>query len=114
MVGEIVDEYDNETPDVVRLPSGEYLVDGGMSVSELNDLLDIRIPDDDWDTIGGFVFNTLGHVPRRGDSIEYDGWQFIADEVEGRRVRRLRVIVTAFDEEDDNETSAGRNGDSGH
>ena len=113
LVGEIVDEYDNETPDVVRLPSGEYLVDGGMSVSELNDLLDIRIPDDDWDTIGGFVFNTLGHVPRRGESIEYDGWQFIADEVEGRRVRRLRVIVTAFDEEDD-ETSAGRNGDSGH
>ena len=77
--------------------SGEYLVDGGMSVSELNDLLDTRIPDDDWDTIGGFVFNTLGHVPERGDSIEHDGWQFIADEVEGRRIRRLRGLLTAFD-----------------
>jgi CBS domain containing-hemolysin-like protein len=107
LVGEIVDEYDNEAPDVVRLPSGEYLVDGGLAVSEMNDLLDIRIPDDDWDTIGGFVFNTLGHVPRRGDSIEYDGWQFIADEVEGRRVRRLRVIVTAFDEDDDAESTNG-------
>ncbi len=93
LVGEIVDEYDNETPDVERLPSGEYLVDGGMAVSEVNDLLDIRIPDDDWDTIGGFVFNTLGHVPVAGDAIEHAGWEFEATEVEGRRIRRLRVTV---------------------
>jgi CBS domain containing-hemolysin-like protein len=111
LVGEIVDEYDNETPDLVRLPNGEYMVDGRMSVSELNEILDLRIPDDDWDTIGGFVFNTLGHVPERGDSIDYDGWQFIADEVEGRRLRRLRVIVTAFDDED--ESSTEERGDSG-
>jgi CBS domain containing-hemolysin-like protein len=87
------------------------MVDGRMSVSELNEILDLRIPDDDWDTIGGFVFNTLGHVPERGDSIDYDGWQFIADEVEGRRLRRLRVIVTAFDDEDD--SSAEERGASG-
>jgi putative hemolysin len=99
-VGEIVDEYDTELPNVVRLPTGEYLVDGGMSVSELNDLLDAHIPDDDWDTIAGFFFNTLGHVPEPGDSIEHDGWQFIADQVEGRRVRRLRVVLVAFEHED--------------
>ena len=110
LVGEIVDEYDNETPEVERLPSGEYLVEGGMSVSELNDLLDTRIPDDDWDTIGGFVFNTLGHVPERGDSIEHDGWQFIADEIDGRRIRRLRVLLTAFDVADDDESPSRRDG----
>ena len=104
LVGEIVDEYDNETPDVERLPSGEYLVDGGMSVSEVNDLLDIEIPDDDWDTIGGFVFNTLGHVPVAGDAIEHDGWQFEATEVEGRRIRRLRVtVIVAGDDADEDD-----------
>jgi putative hemolysin len=110
-VGEIVDEYDTELPNVVRLPTGEYLVDGGMSVSELNDLLDAHIPDDDWDTIAGFFFNTLGHVPEPGDSIEHDGWQFVAEEVEGRRIRRLKVILTAFDKDDDEEP-ASRDGDS--
>ncbi len=101
LVGEIVDEYDTELPNVVQLPTGEYLVGGGMSVSDLNDLLDTRIPDDDWDTVAGFFFNTLGEVPEPGDSIEHDGWQFVAEEVEGRRIRRLKVILTAFDKDDE-------------
>jgi len=103
LVGEIVDEYDDETPDVERLPTGEYLVEGGLAVSELNELLDIRIPDDDWDTIAGFVFNTLGHVPAVGDSIKYDGWKFIASEVQGRRIRRLRVVVIPVEDDDEHE-----------
>jgi CBS domain containing-hemolysin-like protein len=101
LVGEIVDEYDNETPNVVRLPNGEYLVDGRMPVSELNDELDIDIPDDDWDTVAGFVFNTLGRVPDIGDEIEHDGWRFITTEVEGRRIRRVRVVVGRVGERDD-------------
>jgi putative hemolysin len=111
LVGEIVDEYDTEVPNVVKLPNGEYLVDGGMAVSDLNELLDTRIPDDDWDTIAGFVFNTLGEVPKPGDSIEHDGWQFVAEEVEGRRIRRLKVILTAFDKDDD-EQAASNGGNS--
>jgi CBS domain containing-hemolysin-like protein len=111
LVGEIVDEYDTEAPNVLRLPTGEYLVDGGMAVSDLNDLLDTHIPDDDWDTIAGFLFNTLGEVPKPGDSIEHDGWQFIAEEVEGRRIRRVKVVLTAFDKDDD-EQPASSNRDS--
>ena len=106
LVGEIVDEYDTEVPNVVQLPSGEYLVDGGMAVSDLNELLDTRIPDDDWDTIAGFVFNTLGEVPEPGASIEHDGWQFVAEEVEGRRIRRLKVILTAFEKDDDDQSAS--------
>ncbi len=104
LVGEIVDEYDNERPEVERLANGEYLVDGGMSVSELNEMLDVRIPDDDWDTIAGFVFNTLGHVPDVGDALEHDGWLFVADEVEGRRIRRLRVVLAPMRSDDDDKT----------
>jgi putative hemolysin len=107
LVGEIVDEYDTDVPTVVRLPTGEYLVDGGMAVSDLNELLDTHIPDDDWDTIAGFVFNTLGAAPEPGDSIEHDGWQFVAEEVEGRRIRRLKVILTAFDKDDEQPAADG-------
>jgi putative hemolysin len=91
LVGEIVDEYDNEEHTVERLPDGAYLVDGGMSIDEVNELLGGSLPDDDWDTLGGLVFSTLGHVPDAGEELELDGWHFTAEEVEGRRIRLVRV-----------------------
>ncbi|MGD9703776.1 MAG: hemolysin family protein [Acidimicrobiia bacterium] len=91
LVGEIVDEYDIEPNEVVQLPSGDYVIDGGMSVGDLNDLLEIDVPDEDWDTVAGFVFGTLGHVPVPGESVEFDGWLFTAEQVAGRRIRQVRI-----------------------
>ena len=71
LVGEIVDEYDIEALAVQRLPNGDYLVDGGVQVEDLNELLDADLPDDEWDTLGGFVFGTLEHVPEPGESVEH-------------------------------------------
>ena len=93
LVGEIVDEYDTEELLVQRLPTGEYLVDGGMPVDELNELLDIELPDEEWDSVGGFLFGTLEHVPEPGEAIEFDGWRFAAEEIDGRRIRSVRVSV---------------------
>jgi len=93
LVGEIVDEFDREDMEVVRLPDGSYLVDGGMGISDLNDLLEIDLPDEDWDTVAGFVFSTLGHVPERGESVSANGWRFAAEQLDGRRIRRVRVSV---------------------
>jgi CBS domain containing-hemolysin-like protein len=93
LVGEIVDEHDDEDADVHQLDGGDYSVDGGMSIDDLNDLLGTHIPDDDWDTIAGFLFNTLEHVPVVGESIEHDGWRFTASEIDGRRIRRVHVSV---------------------
>ncbi len=101
LVGEIVDEYDIEDHSVEKLPNGEYLVDGGMSIDELNELLDGNLPNDDWDTLGGLVFSTLEHVPTPGEDLELDGWHFTAEEVEGRRVRRVRVRRLPVVEPDD-------------
>jgi putative hemolysin len=101
LVGEIVDEYDIEEIDVERLANGDYLVDGGISIHDLNELLDIHLPDDDWDTLGGFVFNTLEHVPEPGEEVAFDGWRFVAEEVEGRRIRRVRIIVGAVEQHAD-------------
>lgn len=91
LVGEIVDEYDIDENAVERLPNGDYLVDGGISIDELNELLDGDLPDDDWDTLGGLVFSTLEHVPTPGEELEFEGWHFTAEEVDGRRVRLVRV-----------------------
>ncbi len=93
LVGEIVDEHDAEAPPVERLSDGDLLVAGRTPISDLNDLLDLEIPDEEWDTVGGFVFGTLEHVPVRGESIVHDGWRFTAAEVEGRRIKRVRVSL---------------------
>ena len=98
LVGEIVDEYDIEEHTVEKLPNGDYLVDGGISIDELNELLGGALPNDDWDTLGGLVFSTLEHVPHPGEELEFEGWHFTAEEVEGRRVRLVRVReVPEFD-----------------
>jgi CBS domain containing-hemolysin-like protein len=91
LVGEIVDEYDTEEHAVERLPSGDYIIDGGISVDELNELIDAKLPNDDWDTLGGLVFSTLEHVPVPGEEFEFANWHFTALEVEGRRVRSVQV-----------------------
>jgi CBS domain containing-hemolysin-like protein len=91
LVGEIVDEYDEEEAEVQRLPDGALLVDGGTPIDELGDVLEVELPDDDWDTVGGFVLGTLGRVPEAGDHIEHAGFRFTAERVDGRRIARVRV-----------------------
>jgi CBS domain containing-hemolysin-like protein len=105
LVGDIVDEYDNEEAEYTRLPDGEYLIDGAMSVGEVAELLDADLPDDGWDTLAGFVFGTLGHVPEPGDAVEADGWRFAAEVVNGRRIRQVRVSVVPTAESGEDETA---------
>jgi putative hemolysin len=95
LVGEIVDEHDEEDTQVQRLPDGNYSVDGGMSISDLNDLLDLGLPDDHWETVAGFIFGTLEHVPVEGESVMQEGWRFAVTEVKGRRIRRVKVTLEA-------------------
>jgi CBS domain containing-hemolysin-like protein len=95
LVGEIVDEHDEEDTEVQRTPDGNYSVDGGMSIHDLNELLDLGLPDDHWETVAGFIFGTLEHVPEAGESVLQEGWRFTVTEVEGRRIRRVRVSLEA-------------------
>ncbi|MEO8362862.1 MAG: hemolysin family protein [Ilumatobacteraceae bacterium] len=96
LVGEIVDEHDDEDNSVRRLPNGDYLVAGATPISKLNDILLTKIPEDEFDTIGGFIFGKLGRVPLLGDSVEYEGWEFGTEELDGRRIQVVRVSTVAF------------------
>ena len=101
LVGDIVDEHDDEELEVEHLADGDYLVDGALSVSEMNELLGTHLPDDDWDTVGGFVFGTLEHVPEVGEHVVCEGWRFEVTEVEGRRIRRVKVTLAPDPQLDD-------------
>ena len=91
LVGEIVDEFDVEEPLIEPLPNGEVRVNARMSIDELNDLLHATLPAGDWDTVGGLIFNLLGHVPTEGENVVADGYRLTAEKVQGRRISRVRV-----------------------
>jgi CBS domain containing-hemolysin-like protein len=91
LVGEIVDEYDQEEPMAVPQRDGTYLVDGRMAVDELAELLEMVLPEDDWDTVGGLLLGLAGRVPREGEEFELPQALFVAERVQGRRVSRVRV-----------------------
>jgi CBS domain containing-hemolysin-like protein len=91
LVGEIVDEFDVEEPSIEALPGGSYRVNARMPLDEVNELLSADFPEGDWDTIGGFVFNLLGHVPAEGESVEHGRHRLTAEKVQGRRIGRVRI-----------------------
>ena len=107
LVGEIVDEYDAEESELERFEDGSLLVEGGLNIGDLSDELGIDIPHEDFDSVGGFVFSSLERVPEPGDAVDFEGFTFIAESVEGRRVRRVRIIPHSIDHLDQEVTDHG-------
>ncbi len=91
LVGEIVDEYDDEEPMVEILSDDELLVDARLDVDALSELTDTKLPAEEFDTVGGLVLDLAGRVPREGEAFTYQGLVLVADQVQGRRVSRVRI-----------------------
>jgi len=92
LVGEIVDETDVEEPMVERRPDGCLLVSGRLPIDDFSDLFEGDLPDGDWDTVGGLVFDLLGHVPSEGECVSWDGIRLRAERVDGRRIELVAVL----------------------
>ncbi len=112
IVGEITDEYDVAEPEAFSVsPEGHTLVDGAAAISHVNEHLEIELPEDDFDTVGGYVFGALGRVPVVGDAVEVvSGSEQIRLEVEAvdeRRVSLLRLSRRETVDEAADETDAG-------
>jgi CBS domain containing-hemolysin-like protein len=91
IVGEITDEYDSDEPRVERLAGGALLVPGRTPIDDINELLGEQLPSGEWDTVGGLVFDALGHVPTEGECARVNGFVFCAERVQGRRIVSVRV-----------------------
>ncbi len=94
IVGEIADEYDTETPDVVELADGAFRVNSRCDIDDLAELFDVRIPDEDVDSVGGLLAKHLGMVPIPGSSVEVSGLLLRAEGPTGRRNRIATVHVS--------------------
>ncbi len=90
LVGDLPDEFDpDDEPDVVRVDGNRWLVDGQMSVDDVRDRLDINLPEGEYVTLGGFLFDGFGHIPEEGESLDVDGWEFRVTEMDKRRVAKV-------------------------
>src|SRR5207249_2826553 len=104
IVGEIVDEYDTEEPQVVELDERTLRVQGRVPIDEVNEKLQTELPEGEWDTVAGLVVGLLGRVPEPNEQVHCDGAMFVVERVEGHRVLSVRVTKisdeSATDEEE--------------
>ena len=91
IVGDIQDEYDREEEWLIPEAEGVVLVDGRLNVEELEEYFDLTIPREKFDTVGGYLFDHLGHVPHAGETIDAHGLQMTVVESDSRKIRKVRV-----------------------
>lgn len=102
IVGEITDEHDRETPDIIDVGNNSFLVDAGTVIEDVNDELEIKVPSDNQETIGGFVYGTLGHIPKQGEklSLEDLGVEITVEDVQGQRITSLLINKLSMEEKE--------------
>jgi putative hemolysin len=93
VVGEITDEYEEHQPDYVeQIDSDTIEIDARMYIDDLNDKFNLDLPEEeDYDTVGGFVFAVLGYIPKTGETFEHNNVNFTITSAETRRINRIRI-----------------------
>ena len=94
IVGDIHDEHEtaDDTPELHYLDEKTAIVDARMHIDDVNDALSLDLPEDeDYETLGGFVFSTLGHVPEAGESFDFDATRLTVMEAERTKVLKVRI-----------------------
>lgn len=93
IIGDIQDEYDvNEEAEYEQSGPDEYTVDASIDLDDFNDLLDVDLPTEDSDTLGGYIYTYFGRVPVIGETIENDDLLMQVMSVDGRRIRKVHVL----------------------
>jgi CBS domain containing-hemolysin-like protein len=103
LVGEIEDEFDRAEPDIAQVADNVYRVDGKVAIDEVNDLFDVELPDEEWDTVGGLMLGLLGSIPKEGEEVSFQGLVFKAERVDGRRISK--VLITRKEPEQQPQTA---------
>lgn len=92
IVGEIADEHEDEEVTLVEIGERSYLVSGQVRVEELEEKLGAQLSGDDYETVAGMIFTTLGRVPKSGTVVTRNGFRFEVDRADRRRIYRVKVM----------------------
>ena len=92
IVGEIQDEFDeDEVEDIIQTGPSTYLCDTRVSIDDLNEELDIKLPHEDYETLGGFVFDLFDKIPVKFEKKEYEGMTFIIQDIIGNKIKSVKI-----------------------
>jgi CBS domain containing-hemolysin-like protein len=99
IVGDLRDELDpvDEELEIVRVDNRRWLLDGRVNVDEVTERLGIELPEGDYVTLGGYLFDALGHIPTEGETARVDGWELTIQEMDKRRI--AKVVARPVDDD---------------
>ena len=93
IVGEIQDEFDHERPTIEQVNEMEYSIDGLMLIEEVSERFGIEMDRTDYDTIGGWLYSRVDAIPPEvGQTVEHNGYLFVIEETEQKRISRVQVV----------------------
>ncbi len=93
IVGEIEDEYDGEPPPIIKQSAGNYLVSGFVTIADLNDEIGLTLPEEEFETVGGLIYDLVGSLPEKGRTVSYHDVTFVVELVEGQRIVKVKLIT---------------------
>jgi len=107
IVGEIVDEYDVEEPDIVEVSPTELLCDARVGLHELEPYVPGELPTEDYESLAGVVLDLAGRVPEQGEEFAWRGLRLVVAAVNGPRLERIRVLLPPEPDWDEAEEEQG-------
>ena len=93
IVGEISDEYDDETEEIQAIKDNEFIVDGSAKISDVNEMIGTKFESEDFDSIGGYVVGIIGRFPEKGETIEENNIKFTVEETDRNRIEKIRILI---------------------
>lgn len=98
IVGDIRDEFDEEQDDITKIADGIWLCDARVDLDDLQELLEVEFPTEEFDSLGGFVFSLFGKIPVSFEKTSWNNLDFIIQEMDGHRVETVKIIKHRDDE----------------
>lgn len=103
IVGDIQDEFDKEREDIITINENVWLCDARVDLDDLNETIGAQFPNEDFDSLGGFVFDLFGKVPVKYEKSSWNNYDFIVQDMEGHRINVIKVIRNNENKKDDEE-----------
>ena len=101
IVGDIQDEFDNENEDILPVGDKIWICDGRINLDDLNDKIESNFPNEEFDTLGGFVFDLFGKIPVKYEKVAWRNYDFIIQDMEGHRINLIKIIEKDAENEDE-------------
>ena len=99
IVGDIQDEFDNEGEDIASIGEGLWLCDARVDMDDLAEYLHTELPSDEFETLGGFVFDLFGKIPVRYEKVRWKNFDFIIQDMDGHKINTVKIAAVKDDDQ---------------